>query len=78
MPPGLDGVYYFSTYLLVQGGEYARFDIRLNDDIICTANPDHSNSGGSDRAPGSCSAVVDVVAGKYCSLKENVRTSWAI
>ena len=58
VPPGGDGVYYFSTYLLSFGGEYGRFDMRLNDDVICTAFADHSNNG-----PGSCTAVVDVIAG---------------
>ena len=63
-PPGGDGVYYFSTYLLVDIGEFGRFDIRLNDDVICTTYPDHSDNGSSDYAPGSCSAIVDIVAGK--------------
>ena len=65
VPPGGDGVYYFSTYLLVQTGEYGRFEMTLNDNDICTTYPDHSNNGAQDWAPGSCSAVVDVVAGTY-------------
>ena len=68
VPPGGDGVYYFSTYLLSFGGEYGRFDMRLNDDVICTAFEDHSNNGSGDAAPGSCTAVVDVIAGNYFSL----------
>ena len=43
-------------------GEYGHFDMRLNDEVICTANPDHSN-GGLDFASGSCSSVVSLVAG---------------
>ena len=35
--------------------------MRLNDDVICTSRPDHNEL--SDLAPGSCSAVVDVVTG---------------
>ena len=62
VPPGGDGVYYFSVYLLVIDGEFGIFDMTLNDDVICTAHPDHDN-GGNDRAPGSCSAIVDVVTG---------------
>ena len=31
MPPSGDGVYYFSTYVLVQAGEFGQFDMRLND-----------------------------------------------
>ena len=66
MPSGGDGVYYFSTYLLVDLGEFGRFDMQLNDDIICSTWPDHNNNGASDYAPGSCSAVVDVMAGNGC------------
>ena len=64
MPPGGDGVYYFSIYVYVDDGEYGRFDMTLNDDVICSTFPDHNNSGAGDFAPGSCSAVVQVVAGK--------------
>ena len=63
VPPGGDGVYYFSTYLLAQNAEYGRFDMRLNDDIICTAFADHYTSGDSDYAQGACSAIVDAIAG---------------
>ena len=63
VPPGGDGVYYFSTYVRVDDGEYGRFDMTLNDDIICTTEPDHTNNGNLDYAPGSCSAVVDVIEG---------------
>ena len=61
MPSGGDGVYYFSAYLYVPNGEYGRFNMRLNDDVICTIRPDHGDV--TDYASGSCSAVVDVVAG---------------
>ena len=60
VPPGGDGVYYFSTYLLV---EYSYFDMRLNDDVICSTRPDQSNSSVSDVPSGSCSAAVNAVAG---------------
>ena len=63
VPPGGDGVYYFSTYMLGDDGEYGRFDMVLNDDVICSTILDHDDSGTSDCAPGSCSAVVHVVAG---------------
>ena len=45
MPPDGDGVYYFSTYLLGDDGEWGRFDMRLNDEVICTAFSDHNNGG---------------------------------
>ena len=70
VPSGGDGVYYFSTYVLVDQGEAGRFDMRLNDDVICTTDPDHNNNGAGDFAPGSCSAVVDVVAGKQFPILE--------
>ena len=63
MPPGGDGVYYFSIYLYVDDGEHGQFDMELNDDVICTTRPDQNSNGANDYAPGSCSVVVDVVAG---------------
>ena len=68
VPSGGDGIYYFSTYVLGEDGEWSRFDMRLNDDVICTAQPDHDNNGEIDPAAASCSAVVDVMAGKYFLL----------
>ena len=62
MPPGGDEVYYFSVYLLVQYSEFGRFDMRLNDDVICTAYGDHDD-GGFDYPSASCSAVMNVIAG---------------
>ena len=60
VPPGGDGVYYFSAYVLVQYGESGWFDMTLNDDVICSTYPDHNNNV---YAPGSCSAVVHVTSG---------------
>ena len=39
MPPGGDGVYYFSIFVRVEAGEAGGFEIRLNDDVICTTWP---------------------------------------
>ena len=63
VPPGGDGVYYFSTYLLVQTGEWGHFEIRLNDNVICTAFGDQDNDG-VDFAQCGCGAVISVVEGK--------------
>ena len=63
VPPGGDGVYYFSMYVLVQDGELGHFDMRLNGDGIFSSYSDHNNNGANDYAPGSCSAVVNVAAG---------------
>ena len=68
MPPGGDGVYYFSTYVLVDDGEIALLDMTLNDDIFCSTYPDHSHNGDGDFVPGSCSAIMDVVTGKQCLI----------
>ena len=62
VPSGGYGIYYFSTYLLVQYIESGRFDMRLNDDVICSTQPDYTTAG-TDYAAGSCSAVVDVATG---------------
>ena len=60
--PGGGGLYYFSTYILVQSGENAEFNIVVNDVIICTVYGD--GISGPDEAQASCSAVVDVADGK--------------
>ena len=62
MPPGADGTYFFSLYVLVDVGEWGRFDIILNDERTCTILPDE-NHGGVDYPMGACSAVIVVVAG---------------
>ena len=36
VPPGGDGLYYFSTYLLVIEGESGSFEIVVNDVVFCT------------------------------------------
>ena len=71
VPPGGDGVNYFSTYLYVSDGEYGRFNMMLNDDTVCSLYPDHFDSG-DDSVPGTCSAVVDVMAGNNSSTTYNI------
>ena len=62
VPSGGDGLYYFSTYLLVYGGEYGVFNIVVNDVIVCTAYRDSDT--GSEWAQSTCSAVMEVAEGK--------------
>ena len=62
VPPGGDGFYYFSMYLLVDEGERADFDIEINGDIFCTTFGDQQNTPGDDGQV-SCSAAAYVVAG---------------
>ena len=64
VPSGGDGLYYFSTYLLIGGGESAYFNIKVNDVIVCSAWGDESTNSGSDFPQATCSAVVDVTEGK--------------
>ena len=69
VPPGGDGVYYFSTYVMVDDDEYGVFSMKLNYDVICSTWPDHDNIGlNLSYATGSCSAIVNVVAGKLTVL----------
>ena len=63
VPHDGDGLYYFSVYVVGDAGELGIFAMHLNDDVICTTYPNHDDNGALDYAPGSCSAVVEVVAG---------------
>ena len=64
MPPGGDGFYYFSVYLYVQLGEYGRFDIQINGDVLCTAQGDQQEATG-DGAQAACSAAAYALEGLY-------------
>ena len=39
VPPGGDGLYYFSTFLTAESGESATFDMLLNGERICSLVP---------------------------------------
>ena len=54
MPPGGDGFYYFSVYLLMNGGDWGRFDIEINGEVLCTVDGDKEETPG-DEGQGSCS-----------------------
>ena len=62
MPPGGEGFYYFSVYLLVGNGEYARFEIRINGLRLCTAARDQRDSP-NDVGQEVCSAASYASAG---------------
>ena len=67
VPPGGDGLYYFSTYLLVDNDDYIGyryFNIVVNEVTVCSAWGDKSNNKGSANPQATCSAVVDVVEGR--------------
>ena len=62
VPPGGDGFYYFSTYLLVDNGEWARCEIRVNGLRLCTAYTDQGDSPG-DEGQEACSGAYYASAG---------------
>ena len=64
VPNGGDGLYYFSTYLLVASGHYAHFNMVVNDVIVCTAYGDENSNSGADLPQATCSAVVEVSQGE--------------
>ena len=57
VPPGGDGIYYYSVYLLVQDDEYSSFDIELNGDFLCTAYNDQQDTV-FEEGPATCSATI--------------------
>ena len=61
VPSGGGGVYYFSASFLVSAGEYARFDLRHNDDVMCSGHGD--SSVAFEYATATCSAVINVSEG---------------
>ncbi len=64
MPSGGDGLYYFSTYLQVDYGEYGLFNIRVNEERLCSALGDLSANGGTDYPQGMCSGLAQLTEGK--------------
>ena len=62
VPPGGDGLYYFSTYLLTYFGEYGLFTIRVNGANLCTAFGDNSYNG-DDVQQATCSGLAQLSEG---------------
>ena len=62
VPPGGDGYYYFTTYLLVGSADNAAFDIKLNGNLLCTAYNELEETPG-DPGPATCSAVTYATEG---------------
>ena len=61
VPTGGDGYYYFSTFFVVRLYEYARFDIKINGETLCTAYTDQEIP--SDDGQAACSAAVFAMEG---------------
>ena len=60
VPSSGDGFYYFSTYLLVESGEYGRFNIEINGETLCTGQTDEQDSLNGQVA---CSAATYAMTG---------------
>ena len=56
VPPGGDGYYYFSVYLLVDSDEFGRFNIELNGETMCTAQTDQTDTPINE-GQATCSAA---------------------
>ena len=67
VPSGGDGYYYLTTYLLVQDGELARFDIRFNGEMMCYAHAEQIGTT-TDEITTSCSAIVYGTEGKMSNF----------
>ena len=65
MPPGGDGLYYFSTYLCIGDEELlTQFEIRLNEEqYICGIGMLDDPDDSIDLFPASCTGLVRAAAG---------------
>ena len=71
VPPGGDGLYYFSTFLLVDYGDVAHFEVTINGNRICAAFGDNYNSGDLDAPQATCSGLAHLMEGND-DTKESV------
>ena len=63
VPSGGDGFYYFSAYFVVRYYEYARFDIQINGETLCTAFTDEEQQAAADDGQAACSAATYATEG---------------
>ena len=68
MPPGGDGFYYFSTFLLGWDDELSLFDIQINGDVLCTVRLEQVNTS-VDLLQSTCSAVIYASQGTLGGFK---------
>ena len=69
VPPGGDGYYYFSTYLVVNHLEYGAFDIVINGERLCTAYTEQQVTYQFDPGQAACSGAVYVTEGTTVFLR---------
>ena len=63
VPPGGDGLYYFSVYLVTSAGKWSYLDLQLNGEVLCTVFADHQETT-FDEGQSACSATAHVVEGR--------------
>ncbi len=71
VPQGGEGLYYFSTYLLLENGESGCFDIRVNGVVLCSACGDEDTNTGDDNSQATCSGITHLQEGG-CDPNVNV------
>ena len=59
--PPVDGWYFISTFLRGGLGDYVRFDMELNNEVVCTATADQDDA--NDTGTATCSSVFLAVQG---------------
>ena len=62
VPPGGDGLYYFSVFFVVNADVRASFDMEVNGEYICTTTADQTENTNNEE-PNSCSALYYVMEG---------------
>ena len=70
MPPGGEGYYYFSTYLIINQAEFGYFDLQINGAVKCTA---YTNQELSSRGLGACNIFTFATEGKSYYKKTEVQ-----
>ena len=70
VPPGGDGLYYFSAYFVVFYHEYAGFNIQINGEVLCTARTDEEQQTTTDPGQSACSAASSVAEGLWQNILE--------
>ena len=63
-PEGGDGTYYFTTTLLVRNGEYAGFNLKVNDETMCSVWGEQDTNILLDLVSVGCSGVAEIVEGE--------------
>ena len=63
VPPGGDGMYYFSTFNVVDAEEHAVLNLEVNGATLCQTQHD-SNHSPEDRGTGACAVTQNLNQGR--------------